>query len=65
MNHSIIFGQHMDFTGSEDSTFTRKELKVALVGMQDDFSPAMIFNTTVLDDDMDLKERISAYHKDL
>ena len=55
----------MEFTGSEDSTFTRKELKVALVGMQDDFSPAMIFNTTVLDDDMDLKERISAYHKDL
>ena len=65
MIYSTVFNQHMDFTGNEEAAFTRKELKVALVGMQDDFFPAMIFNTTVLDDDKDLKERISAYHKDL
>ena len=55
----------MDSMDSEESAFVRKVLMMALVGMKDDFSPAMIFDITVLGDDMDLEERRSAYQKDL
>ena len=53
----------MDFMGSVQA-FIRKVLMVAS-GKKVDFSPAMIFDTAVLADDMDLKEHILAYHKDL
>ena len=65
MNHSIIFSQHMDFMGSEETAFIRKELMVALVGMQVGFSLAKIFGIIALGDDMDLEERRLAYQKDL
>ena len=55
----------MDSMDSEESAFVRKVLMMALVGMRADFSPAMIFDITVLDDDMDLEEHRSAFQKDL
>ena len=55
----------MDFMGSEETAFIRKELMVALVGMQVDFSLAKTFGIIVLGDDMDLEERRLAYQKDL